>query len=511
MGLHTAGGRGGEGHAVVIGSGFAGLAAARALTGSLPRVTVVERERTPHRSRRHGGVTPARQAHSLTAAGVQGLEQLFPGITEELLAAGLVRVRLPEDVLLLGPYGWTPRSGSGPAMLTGAREILDTVLRDRLRADPRVSFLPEHEVVALEPGPDDTVTGVRVRGRVPGAPGAPGGWSGPRLLPAEFVVDASGRASQAPSWLAELGYEAPEERVSGGGNAYVTTVFAQPVGHVADWTRMLLMASPDDPVQGALDPLGGGRWAVSLSVGGGLGPPSDHAGLLRVAGAMRDPLLRDVLEAATPLGPLRGHRGTGNRLRRYERLRRWPDQFVVVGDALCAFDPAHGLGTSAAVQSALVLSHLLAGHGTVVGLAYRLRKALAHQLAPAWRLAGALEWSRSGAAGAPSSGAAHRLTERYLARLAAAAPTREHAALTLLRLTQLQTGPVSVCTPRAFAAAVGGPRGARTVGPPSATHGAGARRPRPAVPTAPVIGVSTGAVRLRPSGPGSSAHWPASL
>lgn len=508
MSGHTAGEGDGEGHAVVIGSGLAGLAAARALTGSMQRVTVIGRERRDRRAHRLGGAAPAREAHHLAAAGVQGLERLFPGVTEELLAAGMVRVRLPEDVLLLGPTGWIPRFPGGPSMLTGPREAVESVVRDRLHADPAVSFLPEHEAAGLRPGRDDTVTGVWVRGR---DRKAPGGWGRRRLLPAEFVVDASGRDSRAPQWLTELGYGAPGESAIGARAApYVTTVYARPVGHVADWTRMLLLPSPEDPVRAALDPVGGGRWALSLSLGGGVRPPADHAELLRLVGELRDPVLRDVLETATPLGPLRTHRRTENRWRHYERLRRWPDQFVVLGDALCALDPALGLGTSVAVDSALVLAHLLAGHGTPVGLAYRLRKALAHRLTPAWRLATAMETARSGTSEGLPHGPGRRLAGRYLARLAAAAPADAHAALPLLRLTQLLDGPAAAWGPRAVAAALGGPRRARPGGPPSATHGTDRRRPRPAVPPVPVIGVSPGAVRLQPRG-SSAARWGAQL
>lgn len=486
---------GGHGHAVVIGSSLAGLTAARALAGFMDQVTVIERDWLPRGPGRRRGVPQARHTHSLMTAAHQGLEQLFPGIGEDLARAGAVHVRIPADMLLLGPAGWLPRCDAGLSMLSAGRDLLDAVIRDRLRAAPQVTFLPEHEVVALQGGPQDTVTGVWARGR---DRRAPDGWTPRRLIPAEFVVDASGRGSRAPTWLAELGYQPPAETVTDTGTGYATTLYAPPVGHVADFKSLLLMATPDDPRQAVLNPVEGGRWSVTLSTGDGT-PPADHAELLHAAGTLRHPLLRDLIESATPLGPVYSRGRTGNRRRHYEKLRRWPDQFLVVGDALAALDPAHGHGMTVAVQCALVLDHLLTAHGTAVGISHRLRRALAHQVAPAWQ--------SSTRTPGPSGGLRARLGRRYASRIAAAATTDPHVAALLLHLHQTLAPPAAL-RPHALRAAL---RPARrtppATTPPSETHGPQARRRRPAAPVPPAIGVATGSARPRPTG--SSAQWPA--
>ena len=46
--------------------------------------------------------------------------------------------------------------------------------------------------------------------------------------------------------------------------------------------------------------------------------------------------------------PIAGQRETENRLRHYDRLRRFPDGVVAVGDAVCAFNPVYGQGMTAA-------------------------------------------------------------------------------------------------------------------------------------------------------------------
>jgi hypothetical protein len=366
-----------------------------------------------------------------------------------------------------------------------------------------VTFLPEYEAVALEGGPQDTVTGVWARRR---DRTAADGFAPRRLLGAEFVVDASGRGSRAPEWLAELGYETPEESVAGEraadrpgegprpGTSHATALYAPPVGHVADFRGLLLMAEPGDPRQGLLHPVEGGRWSVTLSSRDGTPPPANHEELRQAAGSLRHPLLHDLIASATPLGPVYQCR-TDSRWRHYEKLRRWPDQFLVVGDAFVALDPTHGHGMNLAVNCALVLDDMLAAHGTAVGITYRLRRALAHRVAPAWR--------------ADTRGLfpAYKQRTRYASRLMAASGTDRNAAALLLHLGEGLTPPAALRARALRAALPFGRTTAQAAGvadtaPPSTTHGPRLRRRRKAA----AIDVAASPTRPRPTD--VPASWP---
>ena len=135
----------GTGHAVVVGGSMAGLLAARALTGSFDRVTVVERDRLPDGAQPRKGVPQGRQIHALLARGLEGLETLFPGFGRELEAAGAVPMRLPGDVLILGRAGWVDRRAPGWVALSATRPLIEATVLRRLRTLSGVTVLDGYE------------------------------------------------------------------------------------------------------------------------------------------------------------------------------------------------------------------------------------------------------------------------------------------------------------------------------------------------------------------------------
>ena len=100
-------------HAVVLGASMAGLLAARSLADYFDSVTVVERDPLPDTPTARRGVPQGRHLHGLLARGAQVLEELFPGILDELVARRRALLRRRGSVTAELQLGRPPTGGRG--------------------------------------------------------------------------------------------------------------------------------------------------------------------------------------------------------------------------------------------------------------------------------------------------------------------------------------------------------------------------------------------------------------
>ena len=370
------------GHAVVVGVGLAGLLAARVLAGHFERITVIDRDRLPDRPGFRPGVPQSRHLHVLLGRGLECLEQLFPGFEADLVAAGAPVVE-GADSLWLNAAGWCRRYRSPIRLLGATRELVEWQARARVTALDNVQVVEGREVVGLlVDRRRDAVGGVRLGRR-----------GGDAEVPADLVVDASGRNSRAPQWLAALGYQPPSQTSINPLLGYASRQYRIPAGFQADWRMLVINAKPPGNSRaGALVPIEGGRWMVALIGAGRDYPPTDDAGFLEFARGLRSPLLYETIKDAEPLTPAHGYRQTDNRRRHFERLRRWPDRFVVIGDASCTFNPIYAQGMTVAAMTAVALDHRLRRHRRgsgldLAGLSRRFQRQVARASAGAWTMA----------------------------------------------------------------------------------------------------------------------------
>jgi hypothetical protein len=74
--------------AIVIGAGIGGLLAARVLADTHDELLILERDALPAIGEQRKGVPQGQHAHGLMARGRGIIEELVPGITDDLLARG---------------------------------------------------------------------------------------------------------------------------------------------------------------------------------------------------------------------------------------------------------------------------------------------------------------------------------------------------------------------------------------------------------------------------------------
>jgi len=372
-------------HAVVLGGSLAGLLAARVLSDHFEQVTLIERDAYTETTEARRGMPQANHVHGLLARGREILEELFPGVQDEMIVAGAPVVDMANEIAWLTPAGWGVRFPSALKILAFTRPLLDLHVRRRLTQNPRVTILDNTEVLRLLPDSNaDRLAGVLICPRT-----SEGDRKVAKALRADLVLDATGRASRAPRWLKDLGYEPPEEIVIDAHLAYASRLYRIPENFDADWQCAYVQAAPPEQKRGAiLFRVEDNRWLVTLLGRAGDTPPSDDAGFLEFARGLRVSTIYDAIRVAEPLTPVKTHRATQNRLRKFERAKRLPENFLLLGDSVCAFNPVYGQGMTTAALGAMTLQKCLREQGSSWrGLSRRFQERIARVNAAPWMLA----------------------------------------------------------------------------------------------------------------------------
>ncbi|MEU0945153.1 FAD-dependent oxidoreductase [Streptomyces canus] len=439
--------------AVVLGGSHTGMLAAAALTDLADRVIVVERDELPEGPAPRKGLPQARHAHMLWSGGVRAMEELLPGITAALLDAGARRAPVTTDMVVHSAHGWFRRWPESHHVILAGRDLLDATVRARVLADERVEVLGGAEALGLVGGAE-AVTGVRV-------------WEADgseRTIEAGTVVDATGRASGTPRWLADLGLPAPERREVDSGLAYASRLYLAPEQAREGFPVVSVQPDTREPGPGRsgfLLPIEDGRWIVTLNgTRGGEPTAADASGedFVRFAREeLRHPLIGDLLARAEPLSEVAFTRTTVNRRYFYERAAAWPENFTVLGDALAAYNPVYGHGLAVGAQSALILRDLTRRHGFgAAGLSRRVQRAVARPVGAAWDLATGQDVFYPGATEAGPT-ARDRLVAAYVSRLMRTATGNGRIARRVTDVTSLERRAEVLLTPAVLLAAVRGP------------------------------------------------------
>ena len=422
--------------AVVLGASLAGLLAARVLTDAYAQVTVIDRDELPQASTHRRGVPQGRHVHGLLARGQQVLEGLFPGLTAELVAQGAPAGDMLADARLYFSGHRLRQERTGLVVLCASRPFLEGHLRAKVRALPNLTFLERCDIVGLATTPDNRrVAGVRVLRRADG--------SAEEVLSADLVVDATGRGSRTPVWLEALGYARPRQDQVRIGLGYATRTYRLPPDALGGDLAVLHAATPEDPRAAALQVLEGDRWMLTLAGILGDHPPTDPDGFLAFARSLRFPDIYQTVHAAEPLDDPVAFRFPASVRHRYERLDRFPDGLLVVGDAMCSFNPVYGQGISVAALEALVLRrHLERG---IEPQPHRFFRDIARVVDVPWDIAVGGDLAFPGVQGRRT--AKVRLVSAYLARLHAAAVDDASLASAFVRVAGLVAPPQSLLRP----------------------------------------------------------------
>jgi 2-polyprenyl-6-methoxyphenol hydroxylase-like FAD-dependent oxidoreductase len=414
-------------HAVVIGGSLSGLLAARVLSDHCDRVTVVERDQFPDEAAYRSGVPQARHLHLLLAKGREIFVQFFPTFEADFRELGISSIDIGYDTAVYTAAGWTKRIRTGVISNPASRATIDWYVRSQLLQRPNIAFVEHADAQSLVS--DGTrVTGVTVLNRDD---------QSTQTIEADLVVDASGRLSKTPEWLAALGYPTPPRTIVNSHLSYATRWYEIPDNPIFDRHILLVTALPAEGNfrGGGIQVVEGSQWVVTLAGINKVYPPTDEEGFLEFARQLASPIIYDAIKSAKPTSPIYGYRRTENIWNHYERLPRHPQRFVVMGDAYCGFNPVYGQGMSVAAMEAQKLDALLRQHGPLNLDPATFYQALAKVIENPWLLATGEDLRYPGTEG-DRPGPLVRLAQKYIERVIAVLPLEEEVARTFIKINK---------------------------------------------------------------------------
>jgi len=356
----------------IIGAGIGGLALSLALKKTDREVVIVERDPEPPDIPAEGafehwqrpGVPQFRHAHILLARVQTILRDRHPEVHEDLRRAGLELSRIEEVLPPAHRDHYVQEPGDRDLLhFWGRRPTFEYVLRKHVALLPNVRFVHSARVVGLDVETKDGE--VRVRGLKIARAG------GEEIVPADLVVDASGKRTKSPEWLKALGVE--------------TDVDSHPSRFVYACRHYRLRDPASSPPRfdggGNLDFLGyatfyeeHGNFALTF------GCPVDEehlaAAMHRPEGfealCQQLPVLARWVAASEPTTKVLGAGLFENRWTRYGVARgKKLLGFFPVGDSHVETNPMYGRGCSAAFMQAHTLAEVL---GAVTDPAERERR-----------------------------------------------------------------------------------------------------------------------------------------
>jgi len=367
-------------HAIVVGAGMGGLTVAKALSPYFEKVTVLERDALPHAAEARIGTPHCRQVHLFLRAGLDTLVQFFPEFERDLESAGGIRVRAGLELLLETPgFDPWPQRDLGFDTFCMTRPLVEFVTRRLVQQQPNIEIRSSCRVTQFLKTPDRaSVNGVQYH--------LANGESAE--LAADLVIDASSRGTLTLEFLDRCGMPSPEETEVGIDLGYATATFDIPPSAPHSWRAVIHRAGAQNGRGGFLFPIENNRWHVSLNGMHGDYPPDDPREFIEFARTLRTPTIFEAIKDAAMVGGIHRFAFPSSIRRRFEALKEFPGGLLIVGDAICRFNPAMGQGMTVVAQEVGVLKRVLEERADPLnGLALAFFSAIQPVLSGPWSMA----------------------------------------------------------------------------------------------------------------------------
>lgn len=342
-----------EGTAIIIGGGIAGLLAARVLSSHFKQVIVLEKDVYPEKASPRNGIPQSHHTHILLMKGKQILTELFPDLESVLISKGAHKVDLLADVKYHLATGFAMRLKSGMYTIACTRQLLEnSIIGELLIQCQNVKIMDNTRVTSLT----KCKNGNRILGVNTLSNNALSDFYG-----AHLIVDATGRRSETVQWLEKIGFGKPPELKINSWIGYATQKYKMPTDLNLDWKSLIVLTNPPvNPRMAVIYPVEGdniimvGLLGISKAY-----PPTDKGGFMEFAKQIGVAEVKEIIEKSTPVSSIFGYREVGSRKYLFDRMKKWPDNFIALGDSVCSFNPMYGQGITVAAMCAKILKNHL--------------------------------------------------------------------------------------------------------------------------------------------------------
>lgn len=426
--------------ALVIGGSMAGLLTARILSDYFEQVTILERDPVHNHPESRKGQPHTRHLHGILANGMAIFTKYFPDLRDEMSTYDILLGDMGENMNWYTHGGYRLRVKLGLESATLSRPLLEHLIRKRVLALPNVDLQDNCAVKNLLATDDNKrVIGVTAEQRNQEKQTV--------TLNANLIVDCAGRGSRAPQWLEALGYGAVPESEVKVDVGYATRLYRRdpddPLG--GKWT----FVTPDAVTEmhfAGMFPIEDGRWILTMGGFGGDYCPATEEGFLEFARNLSAPDIYNTISQAEPLSDIISHKMRSSLRRHYEKMKRFPAGYLVLGDSICSFNPTYGQGMTAAAMQVQALDDLLAKRPLSADLAPSFFKRASKVVDNPWQIAVGEDFRYATTTGNKPPGT--DLINKYVSKVNRVSIHDEVVCAAFLQVMNLQAPPTSLFHPK---------------------------------------------------------------
>jgi 2-polyprenyl-6-methoxyphenol hydroxylase-like FAD-dependent oxidoreductase len=425
--------------ALVIGGSIAGLLAARILSEFYEEVLIIEKDKKNEKDLARTGVPQGSHGHALLKSGEEILNELFPGIVDELIADGSVKSDFTSELAWNHHGSWKMKYHAGVSIIQQSRPFLEWHIQRKLEMIPNISFLYGTKAIKLLIDSDSTeVTGIEIQKDGSTA-----------TYKVDFVVDATGAGSTTSNWLQQLGFNPPEKTEAKVNLFYASRIYSTLSSTTKEWNNLLVYPNPPSQNRGgSISPIENQRWMVTLLGYGVDSPPRNGDEFLQYSKSLEHLDVYEAIKNARPETDVSLYRFPALRRFHYEKLKRFPNRLVVIGDAFCRIDPVFGQGMSIAALEAIALKKELQKalqKNNLSQISLNTHRSFSKIIDVPWLIALTEDFRFSHTVGTKPFGLP--LLKWYVKRVILACENNQHVYGRLINVLQLKAHPVSLFNP----------------------------------------------------------------